>query len=97
MLAGTAQVWDARDGALLYELVTADAVSLAYSPDGELIATGSFDGGLQLWRAEDGELLASFPAHFLPVTGLAFSPDGQLLASGSEDGSILIWELAGQE
>jgi WD40 repeat protein len=96
VLAGKAQVWDSRDGRLLDQLSVEDASSLAYSPDGALLATGSYDGSLRLWRASDGQLLHSLPAHFAPVTGLAFSPGGALLASGSEDGSLFLWQVSGR-
>jgi WD40 repeat protein len=95
--AGIVRVWNSRDGELLLELPVEDVASLAYSPDSAILATGSYDGTLRLWQASAGQLLASFPAHYQPVTGLAFSPDGELLASGSQDGSAFLWGLPRQK
>src|SRR5262249_31692728 len=55
--------------------------SLAVSPDGGRLATGSFDARVRLWDAHTGRLLHSLEAHTEPVHRVAFSPDGKLLAS----------------
>jgi len=66
---------------------------LAFSPDGKLLAIGSYDGFVMLFDATTWKHLASFPGHADPVYRLAFSPDGKLLASGSYDGMVLIWGI----
>ncbi|MCE0446636.1 WD40 repeat domain-containing protein [Streptomyces tricolor] len=69
-----------------------DAVTaLAFSPDGDTLATGSEDGALFLWDARTGKRRATFTGHIEGINSLAFSPDGVLLAAGGEDGTTRLW------
>jgi WD40 repeat protein len=65
--------------------------SVAFSPDGERIASGSFDRSVRLWRAETGALEHTLTAHEQAVVGVAFSPDGAWLASGGDDARVRVW------
>jgi virulence-associated protein VagC len=67
-------------------------VSLAFSPDGHLLASGDVDGEIGLWLA-DGQQLLTFQGHVGWVWSLAFSPNGSLLGSGSSDGSVRLWNV----
>ena len=70
-----------------------DVWSLAFSPDGRLLAAGSEDGKMILWDTKTGKSLASWNGHQGAVTTLAFSPDGSALASAGWDKSIRLWEV----
>lgn len=66
----------------------------AYSPDGQIIASGSIDRAIKLWKP-DGTLIKTLAGHTQGITDLGFSPDGKILASASSDRSIKLWQADG--
>ncbi|NJR76211.1 MAG: hypothetical protein HC773_26820, partial [Scytonema sp. CRU_2_7] len=71
--------------------------SVAFSPDGQTIASGSEDHTVRLWDVETGECVKILKRHTDRVRSVAFSPDGKTLASGSEDETIRLWQLDSSE
>jgi WD40 repeat protein len=68
--------------------------ALAFSPDGERLASAGADRTVQVWRLGDGERVQLFEGHADAVLGVAFSPDGKLLASAGADRTVRLWDTA---
>jgi hypothetical protein len=94
--AGNVQLWDASDGDDLARLDVKDAVSIAFSLDSRILATGSFDGTLRLWEVNGLGLLFEVKGHYDQIQRVQFTPDGASLLSGSQDGTILRWGIPNQ-
>ncbi len=72
--------------------------SVAFSPDGRTLVSGSSDTTIKIWNLATGQEIRTLNGHSSWVNSVAFSPDGKTLASGSSDDTIKIWNLViGQE
>jgi WD40 repeat protein len=88
------QVWDMDTGDLKAGWpVPAWIDSLAFSPRGNLLATGHDDGVVRLWDPAADRMVREFRAHGQAISALAFSPDGKRLATAGEDKTIHLWDL----
>jgi mono/diheme cytochrome c family protein len=98
-LAGEVREWQLADGKLLRVLEGhKDAIySLALSPDGKTLATGSYDQKIKLWSVATGKEIRTLSGHNGCVFDLAFRPDGNLLASASADRTAKLWDVASGE
>jgi len=69
-------------------------LSVAFSPDGRTVLSGSSDQTLILWQIATGKELRDFRGHLNRVTSVAFSPDGRTALSGSADNTLKLWDVA---
>ncbi|KAF9001167.1 WD40-repeat-containing domain protein [Cyathus striatus] len=68
--------------------------SVAFSPDGKLVVSGSVDKTIKIWDVHTGQVIAGpLQGHTDGVTSVAFSPNGKKVISGSHDKTIQIWDI----
>ena len=72
----------------VYRRHTGSVRSVAWSPNGVRIASGSDDKTVQVWDAANGGQSLTFSSHAAKVFAVAWSPDGRRIASGNNDGTI---------
>jgi len=86
------KIWDTAFGLPLLEVWAHESctVTLAFSPDGKYVATGSLDKTVALWSTETGGLLQRVTGFPAILRAVAFSPNGRLLWAGAEDGTVAL-------
>lgn len=105
-VAGDAAIWDGETGEALLTLPAnasdvAHRRSVAFSPDGRLLATNGADapGDVIIWdvpaslAAGEGQRLMTLPGHTNLINAFAFNADGSLLATASQDRTARVWRL----
>lgn len=90
------QIWHLKSGKHLLRLNRHlwPVESLAWSPDGRILASASPDGLICLWEVATGKELSYFKTKPKGVHGIAFSPQGHVLASAMKDTTVLLWDIA---
>ena len=71
---------------------TSSVMAVAFSPDGEILASGCRDRTVKLWRVRNGSLHRTLEGHTADVYSVAFSPDGKTLATAGGDRTVRLWD-----
>ncbi|MBF0584994.1 MAG: WD40 repeat domain-containing protein [Magnetococcales bacterium] len=92
-------VWDRSTGRLLHAWKASDSWirSLAFSPNGHLLATAGDSGEVKLWDWEQSLLVRCLPSQGEALYTIGFNPHGDLLATGGADKTVRIWDVANGE
>ena len=87
------KLWDAHSGAEINTLRRhfGHVLSIAFSPDGRQIVSGSWEKSIKVWNAVTGAHEMVLTGHTGRVWSVAFSPDGKYIVSGSADETVRIW------
>ncbi|MDT9233670.1 MULTISPECIES: serine/threonine-protein kinase [Limnospira] len=72
---------------------TARVLTVAITPDGKTLASGSDDNTVRLWSLQTFEHLSTLTGHGGAINSIAISPDGRVIASGSRDNTVKLWDL----
>ncbi|KAK9704876.1 hypothetical protein RND81_07G017100 [Saponaria officinalis] len=67
--------------------------SVAFSPDGLWLASGSFDKSVRLWNPRTGKFVCVLRGHVAPVYQICWSPDSRFLVSASKDSTVKVWDI----
>jgi len=88
-------IWDVASGKMAAAFVghSGSVTSVAYSPNGKLIASGSADATIMLWDAATGKQIETIIGHHGAIRFLTFSADGKTLASGSVENYVRLWDI----
>jgi WD40 repeat protein len=68
---------------------------VAFSPRGDLVATGGYDGRARLWTLEGQPVGEPLQGHRSVLTSLDFSPDGERIATAGLDNTVRLWTVSG--
>lgn len=72
-------------------------LTVAFSPDGQILATGSDDNTIKLWEVNTGQLISTLVGHSWSVVAVAFTADGETLLSASCDKTVKLWRVSTAE
>ncbi|NEU83322.1 serine/threonine-protein kinase [Nostoc sp. UIC 10630] len=72
-------------------------LTVAFSPDGQILATGSDDNTIKLWAVNTGQLICTLVGHSWSVVAVAFTADGETLLSASCDKTVKLWRVSTAE
>jgi len=89
------KIFSSKTGELQHKIKkhTDWVTAVAFSPNGQWLATADRNGGISLWDPDNAQELFTFAGHKSSVTALSWRGDSKLLASSSEDGTVKLWEM----
>jgi WD40 repeat protein len=92
----TVRLWDLASGQEVRRFTGHDGpvYSVAATPDGQYVVSGSNDKTVRLWELATGKEVRQFTGHERDVLSVAVTPDGKYIVSGSADKTVRLWELA---
>jgi WD40 repeat protein len=92
----TIKLWDTSSGREVHILGghSLTVLSVAFSPDGRMLASGSADHTIKLSDVESGREVRTIREHYGNVESISFSQNGRWLASGSWDGTVKLWDIS---
>jgi WD40 repeat protein len=95
-LVGEAVIWNLGDKSVAQKFVghKDSLYAAALSPDGTLLATGSYDQQAKLWDVKTGKELRTLTGHNGAIFDVAFHPQGKILATASADRTVKLWSVA---
>jgi len=91
--AGTVMIWDANTGKVLQRLAGRTGASLAFSPEGKILA-GGVSGAVLLWDASGGQVRHRLEGSIARVTGLLFADSGRRLTTLESNGKVRDWDVS---
>ena len=95
---GEAKIWDRSGNSIELKGKEGSAhpqgiTSAAFSSDGQLVVTTSYDNTARVWKVSDGSLVRALEAHTADVVSASFSDSGEYVATSSKDRTAIVWKL----